>query len=1039
MLRCHWGRHFNRYWFLFTLSLAPSIMLTAAIIDYGTEGILTRNAIALAPLQDRTVALGEVIATIEDQTSFKFIYNPAQLPMTKILAVPDGSDGRITLARLFTAVSTQVPVVFNVRGDLIAIWNQAPGDEIVAAPAVEALATAGQTETWAAGETGTGVPAPGLELSSDEVLQLPRFEAEAGVVRGSVNDMRSMKKKAAVAIDYMSATDLAKFSAGDLSDVVFRMPGISVADGQFAVVRGLSDRFLSTTLNGLKLPSPDPEKQAVQLDLLPTSAVEAVVVSKTYQPSLWAESSAGNMDILTRSIPEQRVLNIGIGLKFNGNTSDGDLHYSTRGGVFRERFGFGSHSRLAAGTTSDPNWQYVPTPRNNVPIGTKLSVEYANSIAIGEEQRLGLLISASNEASYKTRRGLRQSRAAAIGQSAGIGSATNPGIASDFEQRAPVPSVVENIYDYEESEQDYVTSVSASVGYEFSPNHEIKLFAAYVQSGNDQSQISETTLTTDPVTGDPKLLGPSPRLNFDPIYSFYRANEYFRERNLTALQLSGRHAFGPLEMTWVGQRGQSYQKDHPFIESEFVSPLAELHEVYLVLPGNDAPTPIFSVWGDNEETQNAGRLDFKLPFRLWGDEDTVLTFGAAIEASKRDVTGVGVVTKANALIRGSSPNAIISRAATAVGGIFESASSADRKIAAYHVNLSLPVFSWLKLIGGARFEDFSLETEGVGRWGNYTTTTLYNNTVGGGQFGNILGTTATGNTPFESKKWYPGMGLNFQFTDSFGLRLAYSRTSGRPSFREVSPFFNKSIGTGNLVVGNPALVPSEVKNYDARIEWNPSKENMVSVSYFQKKIQNPIEKILLETRAVASDRTEIWVNNPGVADVKGAEFEFRYGLGSWSEALRAFSLSGNFTKITAEVPEHPLVLSQNERFFQDPAKMAMVRRLFDQPEYIGNLDFTWASPRLGTTLTLAGYAISDTLTVAGLSTFNFDLYERAYSQIDFIWSQRLSDSFKLKVAVKNLTDPVRGLIYDREATAELVERTTYQLGREYSVTVNANF
>lgn len=1024
-------------------------MLVATTINYGNDAALTGTSIVIAPLQGRLVVLGEIISAIEEQTSFKFIFDAAELPMSSPMTMSDESSGRVSLDHLFTTVSLQVPVVFNVRGQNIAIWTRAPGDEIFSSPDVAvkpSLPPVGYGATQTSPDTPVGngpaaVTGDGLEWQSDKVLQLPRFETGASVVRGSSSDMRSMRKKAAVAIDYMSASELTKFSAGDLADVVFRMPGISVADGQFAVVRGLSDRFLSTTLNGLKLPSPDPEKQAVQLDLLPTAAVEAVVVSKTYQSSQWAESSGGNMDIFTRSIPTEladRVFKIGLGLKLNSNTLDGDLHYNTRGSVFRERMGFGSHVRLDAGTTSDPNWQYVPTRRNNVPIGNKLSVEYVDSFQVGDKL-LGLLISASNEASYKSRRGLRQSRAAAIGQSAGTGSAANPGIPSDFERAVVIPSVVESIYDYEESEADHITTLVTSLGYAISPDHELKLFAAYVQSGSDQSQVSETSLTTDPVTGEPKLLGPSPRLNYDPIYSFYRTNEYFRERNLTALQLSGRHQFGPMEMTWAGQRATSYQKDHPFIESEFVSPLSELHETYLILPGNDAPTPLFSLWGDNEEIQNAGRLDFKWPFRLWGTKDTVLTFGAAVEASKRDVTGVGVVTKANALIRGSAPNEIVSRAAEAVGGIFESASSSDRKISAYHANLSLPVFSWLKLIAGARYEDFALETSGVGRWGNYTTTTLYTNTVGGGQFGNILGTTATGNPPFENKKWYPGVGLNFDFTENFNLRLAHSRTSGRPSFREVSPFFNKSIETGNLVVGNPALVPSEVDNYDARIEWSSGKANMVSLSYFQKKIQNPIEKILLETRAVTAARTEIWVNNPGEGEMKGMEFEFRHGLGTWAEALKAFSISGNYTMIEAEVPELPLVVSQNSRFFQDPSKIAMMRRLFDQPEYIGNLDFTWANPQLGTTLTLAGFAISDTLSVAGFSTFNFDLYERAYSRVDLIWSQRLSDSFKLKVAVKNLTDPVRGVIYDREATTELVEFNTYKLGREYSVTVNADF
>jgi hypothetical protein len=740
-------------------------------------------------------------------------------------------------------------------------------------------------------------------------------------------------------------------------------------------------------------------------------------------------------------VPDASVLKFSFGLKMNSNAADGGPDYEVRGSL-QERLGLGSRSRLATGE-NDRTWQYVPTHRRSFPVGTKLGFEYAHEFNFGE-QRLGLLVSAFNESSYKSKNGRKTTRFLGRGEAprpATSGRPATPGRPSDFEKN-PRPSLLGSAQLFAESESDFVSGLALVAGYKFSHDHEIKLSGLFVQSGNDQAQINETELTRDPATGLLTTVGPPPKQNVDPIYSWFKTYEYFRERNLTLLQLAGRHRFsalGGLVATWAAQRGQSSQKDHPFIESVFVSPLARIYETYIIFPGSDAPIPIFAVWGDNRETQTAGRLDFEWPLRLFADTEAKLTFGAALDSSEREVEGLGRITSPQRFLSSADPNEIIREAAKLTGGIFRSGTSASREIRAYHVGASVPVFSWLKIVGGGRYEDFSFVVSGVGRWGNYSTTVLYNNTTGGGQFGNILGTKATNNPPFAQKEWYPSVGLVIEPLKNLTVRLSQSTTNGRPSFREVSPFFNKSIESGNLVVGNPGLKPSEVESRDLRLEWAPSKADFVSFSIFDKKIENPIEKILLDTAAQTAELTEVWVNNPGRADLRGFEFEFRHRLGRWTELLRAFSLSGNFTSIKAKVTENPLVVSAIASGFQDPGKIPQTRRLFDQPEYIGNLDLTWADARLGTSATVSAYAISDTLSIAGLSSFSFDIYDRAHLRYDFIFNQQLTSWLKLRLSVKNLTNPARGTIYDREATSELLTRNEYRAGREYSLSLTADF
>jgi hypothetical protein len=261
---------------------------------------LSETTVNLSSLSGQRTMLAELLYVLESQTDFKFVYAANQLPTDRI-TVPAAA-APMPLSVLLREITTQTSLEFVRRGNQIVV--RAPGaTSAPIAPAPEAPATELLAATDGAATT-----------RKDGVLQLEKFVVGGIIPKGSASDLESMREKANVAMDYLGADQLAKYSAGDLSEAVFRIPGVSVVQGQYAVVRGLSDRFLSTTLQGLKLPSPDPEKQAVQLDLLPAVAVEAVVVSKTYQPSLWAESTGGNMDVFSRAIPAEGQLKVGVGL-----------------------------------------------------------------------------------------------------------------------------------------------------------------------------------------------------------------------------------------------------------------------------------------------------------------------------------------------------------------------------------------------------------------------------------------------------------------------------------------------------------------------------------------------------------------------------------------------------------------------------------------------------------------------------------------------------------------------------------------------------
>jgi outer membrane receptor protein involved in Fe transport len=621
---------------------------------------------------------------------------------------------------------------------------------------------------------------------------------------------------------------------------------------------------------------------------------------------------------------------------------------------------------------------------------------------------------------------------------------------------------------YDQSETESITSFAGGVAYEFGGDNRIQLDGLYVRSGNDTAYLQQNEIYLN----DSLEFTGGENDTLDDLF-FFQGNESYRERTLNAFQVSGEHELnsaGGLRVDWAAQSAKASQKDTPFIETRFSSELSDPFANYILSRNTAAPTALASSWLDNVESQDAARVDFSLPRELFAERESTLDFGVATDRSSREVEGTTDFRQpSNDVI---SDDYVTLYRDFISGGNFSATSSsyplssqAQRDIDAAHLGTSLAVNNWLKLVGGARIESFSLSSSGGARWSNLTSNNFYSTQIAAG-FGDLLGTSSLNGAEFlapgsvdpvrdpdgdsiipissEYKKTdvLPAAGIVFDLPAKLTARVAYSQTKGRPSPREISPFFNRSLDTQNLVIGNPSIAPSTVDNYDLRLEWAPNPQDFAAVSLFHKQVAQPIEKVILTT--VAGD-VETWLNNPGTAYLYGLEFEVRHGLGRWSEAFEEFSLGGNLTYIDAEVDEIPIALRSAVADFADPSKIQRSRRLYDQPEHIANADLTWRRERWGTSATFAAYAISDVLVASGLTnaisveSANFDLYQRGYVRCDFIFTQRLSETFKLKLSVKNLFDPVLGTIYDREALGRVVERNSYRAGRDLSLSISAEF
>ncbi len=140
---------------------------------------------------------------------------------------------------------------------------------------------------------------------SDEVYVLQDFTVTAEQAASQNVALLALRQTSIASIDALSSEDFSKFAAGDAAEAISKISGASLSDGKYVVFRGLNDRYNTTLINGVRLPSPDPDRKAVAMDIFPTSLFDSIIARKTYTSDMPGESSGGSIELRTKSSPEE--------------------------------------------------------------------------------------------------------------------------------------------------------------------------------------------------------------------------------------------------------------------------------------------------------------------------------------------------------------------------------------------------------------------------------------------------------------------------------------------------------------------------------------------------------------------------------------------------------------------------------------------------------------------------------------------------------------------------------------------------------------
>lgn len=847
-------------------------------------------------------------------------------------------------------------------------------------------------------------PQPDLEPEVESAQQAPdpadEFGTDDEIVVLGRNIPEPMRQTSQVAT-FLSNEDLERQGDDTAAEALTRLTGLSVLSGRFVFVRGLGDRYSSATLNGMPLPSPEPLRRTVPLDLFPSNILDGATVQKTFSPNYPGEFGGGIIDLRTVAQPSEPFFQMKFGMGTAVETTGrdglfyhgGDRDWTTFDDGTRDIPGPLAAAIAVGDRISDGNFDvdtleeigesFVNSPltviqRRSMAPDVEVEMSGGTTYEFGRFE-VGLIGVAGYDSSWRTQQARR-------------GVVARDTIGEDFESFTTAWDVTLNGLG------------GISLGWD---EHLIQMTGLYVHSSTREAQQVEG-------------------FDFNAIGNqTYKESTAWYERELATLQLGGDHVFGDLEIGWRGSLARS-TRDAPY-ERQVSWLVDSIGPIYAV--GN-ANSTRFSTLTD--DVVGAG-IDASYTIALSDQRDAVFSAGYDYTSTEREyellqfVFGGSLnlateedVARARVDYLFSPDNIDPQRFE-----IFELTGPDDSyfgslEVHAAYFNADIEIMPLLRAAVGVRYEDASQSVVTSNRFGDPTTPPV----------------------SLENTYWLPAVTLTWNFAENLQLRLGYSNTIARPQFRElaISPYIDPD--SDRTYRGNPGLVDSELANFDARLEYYFGRNQFFTAGVFYKDIQNPIEEVITETSLF--NFVTRFINAPR-AVLYGGEFEYRTRFdmpfdGAWfddKDWLFAINYTYTFSEVQAEAGDfiiNPLtgVPTPAENFDLDGSELQ------GTPPHILNVQFGYETDVSQLTL-LVGW-VDERILRRGFGQGLPDVIENPGINIDLVYRRNFTvngQDFTFGLSGRNLLGEQHQEY--QESDIGRVDFNTYDRGQTFSASLTAKF
>lgn len=826
-------------------------------------------------------------------------------------------------------------------------------------------------------------------------MSLEEFVVLAPSVEGSVASVVEEEKSSEGIANIVGSEQMARQGDSNAASALKRVAGVTLIGGKDIYIRGLGDRYSVTELNSMPLPSPNPIKRTIPLDMFPSSIIGSLQVQKTFSPDITGAFGGGYVNVRTKKSTDEDYVKLKVGL--NAHDSMGELAVSDVGSK-TDWTGYDTSFRpfptSFSGTVSpvvgeiEPNLsgytnselQAMLLPRSinrlteKVPYGADFGMEVGTSFVFSDDHELSILATYD----YKAEASLRKY------------TSHDYIISSDGEIQALDNTAVNDLY---KTTIQHGGVLNAS--YRFR-NFDLGYTLLYVLNTLDQTRAVEGTFGEN---------------NSQELQTYFE----WQERELMVNQFNGgfdynlvtdnRFNFGA-EFATASEYVPNDVSYNYLRNSEADPYQFKRNESKLTYDNRETNDNLFSFYVNNRT---------QIP--VFSEED-YLEVGGLTETKEREYRRVTLLIDSN--IANSNPitYAPINDIITYTDGSELDYTLASKpkdqydaefnRDALYFKSLLKPIDP-LEVTFGLRRVDIAQNVD------QFTT-----------EAASIVGTER--NT-LEFSKTLPSIAAKYEFNDNNQFRLAYSETYVYPDFREfVNSEFIHPVYLAK-VSGNPDLVETDIKNLDARYEYYFNSTDLISFALFYKDMKNPIEDTRLDTTGTIP---RFSFHNAAAAELSGLELSWYKHLDFISDSLDNFIISGNYTHIQSAIEltedqKDTLVTQERELQGLSPNVINLAMTYEDEDNRIVTLSYNKMDERL------MRVAIKNGSVILGL-----DDYEIPPTLVDLTWIEKfkvdaLDTNMALTFKAKNLLDDETVWTQDGQTTL------VYKTGRSYSVSLSAKF
>ena len=828
--------------------------------------------------------------------------------------------------------------------------------------------------------------------------------------RNTESSVLEIQRKSASLLDGISAQAFRKIGASDIASAVKNVPGVSVQGGKYVYVRGLGDRYSKSILNGVDIPGLDPDRNTIQMDLFPTYMLSNVLVIKSARADLPADFTGGVVDIITKDFPTNEELSINVSTAYNPDMHFNDNYLSYEGGQ-TDFLGFDDGTRknkinnAFLGNAYDPRLnssesglttinhianQFNPqmAPNNDTSgMNYSLGVSYGNQFNFENGHSFGFLGSLS----YKKEQTVYEE--------------TQDNIFNFSPNRSELNFEENRLQSGTIGGENIIASGLFGMTYK-TTNSKVKFNALHIQNGESTSgRFRQLT-------------------RFSDFVDFNKFNLEYNERAISNGILSGLHNLTDsnfkIEWTLSGTLAKVHDKDvrnSTFQDEESVFSFQE----------NTEPKRI---WRTLDEYNLVGKIDFTKRFTFL-KEDAILKFGLFSTVKERDFSIAQYSVSSNYTSErdwanyGGDPNQLFNpvnlisptndrgtyiNPQTTIRQDANIFNARQQNLAAY-VSNEFNLSPKLKSIIGFRFENYQVFYTGEN---------------------SQLGQVFNDEQIINKNNLFPSTNFIYSLTENKNLRLAYSLTTARPSFKEASIAEIYDPLSNLFFIGNINIKPTYIDNFDFRYEAFGKDAQLLAMSVFYKNLKDPIE-----IGFVAASTSNYKPLNLENANVFGVELELRQKLSNWIPGLRNFNFNFNGSYIISDEKYSEDELKLRTLGLREGETLGDSRPLQGQSPFLINAGIDYNHTEKGIRGGLYYNVQGKTLEVVG-DGFYPDVYTMPFHSLNFNLIKQFENNTSLTLKVSNILEDSRESLFEGYGGSTEYFKLRH-LGRTFSLGYSIKF